>query len=843
LPVLEWDTTTIQPAQPIGKNNPGDRIFAVELHHQFPYLDNNWAIRLHVINDPLGSFSYQYDDVPISSPNGDPGPAPEPANSTGVGVDTVALRPISACFFDDKVWLAYTQTGNSGNSVVHWVSILPRTRANGGTVLSDEGYIDGGPGVWTYVPTFSAGPFGDLCLTYTESSASESPSIYYKFRPTGLPWDAPIKLQVSSFPTQSVPTNGTVNRWGDYGAVAIDPGNGSFWVTQEYVNSAGGNWGTFWAQIVACRWPVIDFQPVSIISTSCAPSAVFEIGVRSVVVDLPDYPVGPPEVDAYFWRHNGAAITPDFRTEVDTNLTGTFSGGSLTILNPGFADEGFYDAKVVNACGDTYATYSTPASLLMQPMPGWATIETDVRPPFRQNHSMVYDEARGVCVLFGGTAVGAAAGYGTTNDTWLWNGQTWSLRSPAVSPPPRAYYSMAYDRQRRRVVLFGGWFYDGISTTTTYGDTWEWDGANWQMMAAAGTNTPPARRWGSMAYDPVRGETLLIGGDLTNYQDRVSTWGWNGTNWTLHSTNLPTRIDGAYLGPYDVDHGNAMAFDERRGVMVLFAPFLNSSGNLVMEWGGEDWTAVGPLSVTPANNLSYQGVLDSRAYTAHYDPFRGMVACVGGGGFNNAIWYWDGANFYGFDMLLDGAPLTPSLMYAGFAFDRQRRALVWSGGENLGPLRTREIRFTDNPIIVQDPKPTAVEPGQSLTLRAAVSGGAASYQWMFNGAPLVPNARTTGVNTPTLTINPAQVDDSGLYSLNVTGPCASASSASARVSVGPLLTVTTTAFGYTMTWTSTNAVLQVAPTALGPWTSRPDLTSPVVLMLQQAGQQFFRLVQ
>jgi hypothetical protein len=174
-----------------------------------------------------------------------------------------------------------------------------------------------------------------------------------------------------------------------------------------------------------------------------------------------------------------------------------------------------------------------------------------------------------------------------------------------------------------------------------------------------------------MAYDPVRGETLLIGGDLINYQDRVTTWGWNGTNWTVHSTNLATRTIDAYLGPYDVDYGNAMAFDERRGVMVLFGAFLNSSYNLVMEWGGGDWTAVTPSGILPTNSSAYQGVLDARGYSAYYDSYRGMVACVGGGAYNSAIWYWDGKQYYSFDTQLDGLPVAASPNGIGLAFDQR----------------------------------------------------------------------------------------------------------------------------------------------------------------------------
>jgi hypothetical protein len=40
---------------------------------------------------------------------------------------------------------------------------------------------------------------------------------------------------------------------------------------------------------------------------------------------------------------------------------------------------------------------------------------------------------------------------------------------------------MAYDAARGRVVLFGGWTFDG----TPLGDTWTWDGATWLLQAPA----------------------------------------------------------------------------------------------------------------------------------------------------------------------------------------------------------------------------------------------------------------------------------------------------------------------------------------------------------------------
>jgi len=39
-------------------------------------------------------------------------------------------------------------------------------------------------------------------------------------------------------------------------------------------------------------------------------------------------------------------------------------------------------------------------------------------------------------------------------------------------------HALAYDSRRERVVLYGG-----SNGTQTFGDTWEWDGANWRQVA------------------------------------------------------------------------------------------------------------------------------------------------------------------------------------------------------------------------------------------------------------------------------------------------------------------------------------------------------------------------
>jgi hypothetical protein len=75
---------------------------------------------------------------------------------------------------------------------------------------------------------------------------------------------------------------------------------------------------------------------------------------------------------------------------------------------------------------------------------------------------MVYDLATGNIILSGG------GGSKVLNDTWTWDGTTWTNQAPATSPHARYVASMAYDPATRNVVLFGG-FGEGA-----LGDTWTW---------------------------------------------------------------------------------------------------------------------------------------------------------------------------------------------------------------------------------------------------------------------------------------------------------------------------------------------------------------------------------
>ena len=92
---------------------------------------------------------------------------------------------------------------------------------------------------------------------------------------------------------------------------------------------------------------------------------------------------------------------------------------------------------------------------------------------------MAYDSRRKRIILYGGRDTGIA----TFDDTWAFDGVTWTQLTPATVPPRRIFHTMTYDPVRDRVVMFGG-----SGSLGSLFETWEFDGTNW--LLAAPTTSP-----------------------------------------------------------------------------------------------------------------------------------------------------------------------------------------------------------------------------------------------------------------------------------------------------------------------------------------------------------------
>jgi len=199
-----------------------------------------------------------------------------------------------------------------------------------------------------------------------------------------------------------------------------------------------------------------------------------------------------------------------------------------------------------------------------------------------------------------------------------WDGAVWERRT-APSPTPSFVEAptMAFDEVRGRTVLFGG--FGGCGRYSCYypRDTWEWDGSAWSMIPTE--VQPPGRQMASMTYDHWRRRVLLFGGLRDSWSGCLNDfWEWDGIKWR----ELPSRP-----GPR-VQAG--LAFDVARGVMVLFGGYREADLTDTWEWDGTAWAERHPARPPPAPG----------PMTWHTERQRVVLAAGDG-----STWEWDGRDW------------------------------------------------------------------------------------------------------------------------------------------------------------------------------------------------------
>jgi hypothetical protein len=172
---------------------------------------------------------------------------------------------------------------------------------------------------------------------------------------------------------------------------------------------------------------------------------------------------------------------------------------------------------------------------------GW-TRRKVASPGTRSGNGLAYDARRNVTVLFGGYN-----GSSWKDELWEWDGETWAqgcIAAPcSVAPRPAARTNavFVFDDARGVSLLFGG-SRDGH----TYDDTWSWDGERWQELHPA--HVPLARGSAAATYDPVSKRVLLFGGLAAGYHDLNDFWAWDGRDWShISQTTVPFARHGARM--------------------------------------------------------------------------------------------------------------------------------------------------------------------------------------------------------------------------------------------------------------------------------------------------------
>ncbi len=345
---------------------------------------------------------------------------------------------------------------------------------------------------------------------------------------------------------------------------------------------------------------------------------------------------------------------------------------------------------------------------------GGMTWEPLGTPSPRHGHAVAYDAARQRMVVFSGFNETE----GLSPETWEWNGRGFVDVSPpaADSPVPRIFGTMSYDARRKRVVLFGGiagsdandtWEWDGstwtdrslssptappaVPSSMTYDagrgrivvfaetETWEWDGQTWSDVTPAGPS-PSTRVGAAMSYDPVRGRVYLFGGadGFTRLDDM---WEWDGSTWTDVTPATGPR-------PEPRIH-SGMVYDAARGHTVLFAGYglfaPAESYNDTWVWDGSAWTEVTPAGPSPlgrnVNRLVYDVAREQVVLFGGRDPSSTTVF--------DDVWTWDGAVWSEPAPQADPGPREQHAM----AYDAVRGRTVTFGGVSSGTLLTDTLEW------------------------------------------------------------------------------------------------------------------------------------------------------
>jgi len=188
---------------------------------------------------------------------------------------------------------------------------------------------------------------------------------------------------------------------------------------------------------------------------------------------------------------------------------------------------------------------------------------------------MSYDTADRCVVLYGG---------GPRNETWTWSAGNWTNVTNPSAPGPTARYGAAFadDPVDGYVVLFGG--YLGVSYSGVLNDTWTFQGGTWSRVVTS--VAPSARGGAAMAFDDAARYDLLFGGDALSYNGPMDhdTWSFSAGTWTDLS-----RVLGAAPQPPGRTNG-VLGYDPTSGRMLLLGGYSNGPLSL-SEWF---WGTGGP---------------------------------------------------------------------------------------------------------------------------------------------------------------------------------------------------------------------------------------------------------
>jgi len=163
--------------------------------------------------------------------------------------DRLMYRLAYRNFADGHQSLVVNQSVTAGTSVgVRWYEL----RLNSGALTVYQQGTFAPDSTYRWMGSIAMDKVGNIALGYSASSSSVYPSIRYTGR---IPTDALGTMEAENTILSGTGSQQrTLNRWGDYSSMSVDPVNDcTFWYTNEYLKSNGTfNWST---QIASFKFP------------------------------------------------------------------------------------------------------------------------------------------------------------------------------------------------------------------------------------------------------------------------------------------------------------------------------------------------------------------------------------------------------------------------------------------------------------------------------------------------------------------------------------------------------------------------------------------------------------
>jgi N-acetylneuraminic acid mutarotase len=205
------------------------------------------------------------------------------------------------------------------------------------------------------------------------------------------------------------------------------------------------------------------------------------------------------------------------------------------------------------------------------------TRETPLSP--RGFFSMTYDADTSRVILYGGQSRA-----GTFEDTWAFDSATgtWTDLHPTMNAwmDFGDHRPMVYDSNSKRVLMFEGWngcldawAYDPAANTwTKFYPSETGSGPSWDNAGGYSTNTPP-NRWGkTMVYEPVLQKVVLFGGGTAGSEDVEAKF--YADMWALDLSaktwDMLQRPDEPGVTAPPGRLWHSMVFDSKSGTMLVF---------------------------------------------------------------------------------------------------------------------------------------------------------------------------------------------------------------------------------------------------------------------------------